>query len=213
MKFWFLVNIISGLLIIVPAFAAFSRLKTIWPSFLPFVIILWAGFFNELAGLILIYQTGNNTALYNIAGLVYGLLILWQFGRWKMMGRFSLLQWNALIFICVWVITLFYEGLNGSYTFFILLRAFCIVAFSYHALYMRIQKVQHFVYRDAIAIISASWLLLFIYDGIKELLLAYSAQPNTPALFFIQPFFSIINILVQVVHLYAILCMPPKAPC
>lgn len=209
-----MVNIISGLFIIVPAFAAFSRLKTLRPSFLPLLLILSSGFCNELTGLILIYKTGNNTALYNIYGLIYGILILWQFRRWNI-ERFNapLLWWCTFTFVGIWSISFFAGGVHGDYTFFLLTRDACIVAFSYRALYIRMREVQSYIYKDPIALISAGWLLLFIYDCITELLLVYGGNPKEPAFFFVQPLFSIVNILVQITHLYAILCIPPKTRC
>src|SRR5690606_21330324 len=125
----FYINLACALAVIVPAVAGVIRIKRIAPACHPFVIIVWACFLNEFLGTLLIFTWGSNACLYNIFGLLYPLLILWQFYRWRsprtMKGVVAV---AGILLAGCWTAEFMHQhDLNGYYHFFAIARDMVIV--------------------------------------------------------------------------------------
>ncbi len=206
-------TVISGFASLLPAIAGWWRLPHIRPAFYPFILLLTANFIAELVSFLSIRHWGINTHWYHIYALVSALLILWQLYTWTFLSRFArLLQIIALLLCILWILTRHQSGESMVLTIWLLAKDACIAGCCFYLLYRRIPDLSFGIHKDAVVLISSGWLILFVFDAVIELLIAWGRWMQTPALAFLQPVFSIINIVVITIHLIAVIWIPPKTP-
>ncbi|SDC79323.1 hypothetical protein SAMN04487894_10432 [Niabella drilacis] len=214
MEIWYNITVISGLSCLVPAVAGWWRLQKIRPVFYPFIVVLTANYCAELLSFILVKTGRDNTGWYNCYALIYLLLILLQLYKWSPARSVSvMLRFSGLLLCLLWLFTcLFAGGLAANFTLFLLFRDSSIAAFCFLLLYQRIPACTFSIYKDAVVLICCGWLFLFVYDGIMQLLFLWGQWLENPSLPYLQPFYSIVNFLVLLIHLIAVIWIPPKTP-
>src|SRR5687767_12349073 len=98
-------------------------------AFLPFLVLTWVGFLNELVSLGLMQNGYSNVVPFNLFVLAEALLLTWQFHRWglfqKSQGPYYGLQ---AAFIAAWVWEAFiYSTIVHFSSYFVIGHAFLIV--------------------------------------------------------------------------------------
>src|ERR1044072_7179021 len=92
-----LIGRIIAFSIAIPATLGLVRFKKSERSFLPFLWLMWLSIINELVSFIAIKTGHSNAVNYNVFTLVEGLLITWQFNKWKLFERLQVLYKGILI--------------------------------------------------------------------------------------------------------------------
>src|SRR5690606_30485659 len=72
-------------------------------NYLPFILLIWIGLFNEVISTIFIFSTHSNTINSNIYVLIEYSLLLFQFYKWKGIER-NKCCYLILLGIVVWII-------------------------------------------------------------------------------------------------------------
>lgn len=160
----------------------------------------------------MIYKTGSNVINYNNYVLLKGLLITWQFSRWQSSPRFNFACITlAVLLPVVWVFDwVFQQTITNYFSYYILTRNSILAFLSICFISRRLLVVTYRIYRDPIFLICSGWLISFVYGLITELLLLQGIQLKTHFLYYLVSIFSTINLVVLLIHLYAVLCIPPK---
>ncbi|GEM_PF-4156537 len=207
-------SVISGFLSFAPAIAAWCRLPVIRAAYYPFIVLLSANAVAELVSIILVHYHRNNTAWFNVYALVSLLLVAWQLLNWAPSRCFALcLKIISAALGLVWVLLYYRAGtLMQSFTLFLLLKPVALCLLCFYLLYHRLPNSSFGIYKDATVIICAGWLMLFAYMGITELMMHFSAHMPIAVGNYLWGFFTFFNILVLILHLIAVLWIPPKTP-
>ncbi|MBO9620830.1 MAG: hypothetical protein J7539_17535 [Niabella sp.] len=214
MNIWYIITVVSGFSSIVPAIAGWRRWRKIRSLFHPFIIILWANFIAELVSFLSVHFHGFNAAWYNIYAFIAYPFIAWQLLLWSPCKNFSrLLFFSTGFLLLLWLFEWHSTGSLGKvFTLFLVMRDACISSFCFYLLYRRIPALSAGVFKDAIVLICSGWLILSAYEGITELLIFCGEWLQTPELPYVEPLFSFINFFVIVIHLIAVIWIPPKPP-
>ena len=102
---YFELNAVFSLSIVIGAVIGWMRFRKIDPAFLPFLLLLWLGFINEIISLSIMEAGFSNAINYNVFTLVEALLITWQFKKWKLLeGQERVYYFLQFAFITGWII-------------------------------------------------------------------------------------------------------------
>ena len=151
------------------------RLKRADAAYIPFFILLWAGFITEIASLLLMKEGYTNVALYDIFSLLEAVLILWQFKRWKLFGKNIKVYYSfQLLFVICWTTELIFRGGLNQFT------SYFIIGYSSAIVFIAISMLNGVVFKDSTAlflnpvfIICMGLIVYFTYMALVEIFWLY----------------------------------------
>ncbi len=208
----FAVNALVSLFVGVPAIVGWIRYKRIQPAFYPFICWLTLGLINEITSICIIYRYGNNAVSYNIFAMLSPVLITYQLNRWKqkILGIsffYAVATFSVLLFLTEWL-------LRGSFSAFcsyaVIISSTVIVLINICFILRWLPGAIDYLYRDAISLICFGFIILYTYTITTECFLIFVQENQSPFFYYIPTIFLVINLLVNLLFLFAILWIPLK---
>jgi len=204
----FTLHALLSLVIALPAIIGWSRFRKTAPAFHPFLVLLTAGFFNELISIAVISTKRPNAFNYNVYALAESLLILWQFYQWKAFDKYiyRLLQLGLTGLWC-WE-HFIYSSLFQFDAWHLL--SYCTVTVLLGInLVSRIVYTEPFrLYKNARYLICVGWIVFFTYSVIVEVFWLYGLGAGTEFRVYVLSILPYINLLCNLIFTLAVLCIP-----
>lgn len=206
----FIINALVSLFVGIPAVVGWVRYKRIQPAFYPFICWLTLGLISEVISICIIYRYGNNAVSYNIFAMISPVLIAYQLNRWKqkILGVsffYAVATFSVLLFLTEWL-------LRGSFSAFcsyaVIISSTVIVLINICFISQWLSGAIDYLYRDAISLICFGFVILYTYTITTECFLFFAQSLQTPFFHYLPIIFSVINLLVNLLFLFAILCIP-----
>lgn len=206
------VNAIVSLSVGIGAAAGWIRYKKTDPAYRPFLLLLWAGLFNEVFSIVFIYLGYSNAFNYNLFVLVEAVLITEQFARW---GLFEKRKRIPLVlqscFIVLWTGDYLLRGeINVYLSYYIIGYSAVIVLLSIHMLNQVLFKEPGMLLRHPVFLICMAFIIYFTYSIITETFWVYGLNKTTSFRIHIMELFSYVNLFTNLIYAFSILWIPMK---
>jgi hypothetical protein len=194
------------------AILAAVRFRNLSTAFLPFVILLWAGFAAELGSLFIIRAGYSNAGLYNVFALAEGMLVLWQFNRW---GAFTGSRWLhpllQVFFCCVWLVeSLRHPIMSAFNSYYILAYSFTIVLVSINLLTRQFFDTTGRLYLNPVFLICLAFIIYFLYATLMETFWLYGLQRSAWFRTGVQELLVYVNLFCNLLLAFAVLWIPTR---
>ena len=167
----FELNAIFSLSIGLGVVVGWIRFHRTGPAYLPFLLLLTAGFLNELLSIILLSQGLTNIINFNAFKLAETLLLLWQFYLWEIFGtnkgRPELL---AATFVTAWLTeNLLFGSFNEFNSHFIIVHSFFFVMLCINAINKLVLEEFRPLFRQPVFMICMALITYFTYAILIEI--------------------------------------------
>lgn len=210
----YIITVILGYFIIVPAFTSLIKLKQIDPTYYPFIILLWLGVINQIIGVLSAWYFRTNTINSNIYSLIESVILLYQFFKWKVFQRNKFLyKFLFAGLILGWFINNFiigsFKNFNSEFT---IGYSLLVVLLSISRINKILSCENRKVLKNADFILCMGFIIFFTYNAITEISWKYGMVLSDAFKLKILTIFTIVNLLINLLFLYAILCMRRKLP-
>ena len=209
----FLIKAALNFFILIPAFIALIRFKKINTGYYPFIFLLWFGVLNECVGLFAISYFKSNAVNSNIYCFAESLIITYLFNTWKLFNNPKVYYALLILFPVAWAAENFVFGSILSFnSFFTVFYSFIIVLESVIFINKLLISEQESLLKNAQFIICLAFLIFFTYNLFIEIWWKYSSGFSNSFNISLHNIFIAINLFINILFSYAILCMRPKSP-
>ena len=204
-------HVVFSLLPGIAAIIGWVRIKKTDPAYLPFIVLMTAGFLSESASLTVMKKGFSNAFYYNLFSLVEALLVTELFYRlrlFKSKKRYVLLQ---LFYIVLWLCECVYRlGTTSFYSYFIVCFSAILVLLAIDLLHEVLFQTPHRLYRNPIFLICMGFIVYFTYTIIVELFWFYGLNQTDVFRKQILEAFTYINLFTNILFILATLWIPLK---
>jgi len=208
MFYW--ISVFMSFSVCIAAVIAAVRIRNLDPVYLPFILCIWIGTINELISFVLAQNGYANIANNNIYILIEGILLLWQFKRWKIINS-RVFPTLVLLLAGTW----FYEIHN--------LHALQNLHYCYRLLYAAIMVICCINFNNKLIIshanalvtnpgflISTGYILYFIPKIVADTYWLYNANSSIEFLTAVFWVMATTNLLINLLFITAIIWIPRK---
>ena len=208
----FEINAVLSLSVGIGAVIGWIRLRKADPVFFPFILLLTAGFFTETVSIILMKKGYSNVLLYNIFSLSEAVIIVWQFKKWKFLGKKIMLYYLIqVLFLVSWVAEFI---LRGGFNQFI---SYFIVGYSTIIVYMAIGIINDVIFKEPtplllnpLFLICMGLIIYFTYMALIEIFWIYGLNRSSAFRISVYNIFAFINLFTNLLFAFATLWIPMK---
>ena len=188
------------------------RWKIVSQAYLPFILLLWLGFSNEIITTIIISKGYSNAPNNNIYDLIEALSILWLFKKWNLFERNKNLFWYLFfLFAATWGVENFYvSSIKVFNSYFNILYSFIIVLMSIQMINQMILKDRAGLIRNAQFLISVGFIAFFTYKLLIEIFWVYGLNSSHEFRANVYRIMAYINLAVNLIFALAVLWIPRK---
>jgi hypothetical protein len=180
------------------------------PLYLPFIICIFVGAVNEVISFVVAQNGYSNLPNNNIYILLEGILILWQFNRWKVL-RQSAFMILAAVFFGTWLYEIHnWHTLQHLHYYYRLLYAAVVVICSVNYYNRLIISHLKSLVTNPGFIICTGYILYFTLKMVCDSWWQYAPESSTE--FLTAVFFSMIssNLITNLFFILAIIWIPRK---
>jgi hypothetical protein len=207
----FTTHVIFNLTAGVAALIGWIRIKKTDPAFLPFTILLTAGFITELVSFYILKKGYSNALVYNFFILAEALLVTWLY---KSLGLFKKKNTSVLLrvfYVVLWL-TEFFLRLRGNefMSYFIIVYSSVLVIQAIDLLPTVLLQTAHKLYMNSVFLIAMGFVIYFTYTIITELFWFYGLNQSSIFRTRIYELFTYINLFTNILFILAALWIPLK---
>lgn len=206
-------KVFVGFFILIPGLIGLFRLKKIHNSYYTFIFLLWVGIVNECVGNLTAWYFRTTAVNSNIYCLAESLLITHLFNKWRLFSK--PIFFNVLIFLLplIWFTENFIIGNVHSFnSFFTVFYSFIIVLESIAFINKTLISERQSLLKNAQFLICGAFTIFFTYTAFIEIWWKYGSVFSDSFNVKLHNIFIAINLFVNILFSYAILCMRPKPP-
>ncbi len=210
MNYW--LRLVLSFTIIIPVVVSWWRFKKIPPVYHPFIFCLWLGLLNEVLSYVLSRVIHSNAVNSNLYVLAESLLLLWQFHRWQLFGKWPpLATITACAFIAVWLVENFITGhITAFSSWFRILYSFVIVLMSIVVLNGLLLREKRGLLTHPVFWICAAFCLYYTYNVLVETFWVYGLNRGKEFRMNVYAIKLVINVISNLIFTAAILWIPTK---
>ena len=196
--------------ILISVVISFQKVRHVRTDYVPFVISLWFNLFGCIASELAIRYLGSNAVSANCYFIIFCLLILWQFKRWRLFDdRPS--DFYVLIagFVVVWVIDNFIVGSLFVFNPYArIINSMVIVLLSIHLLSSQLTVRQEPFWKSSKQVILVAYILLLTVKIITEIFWQFGSQLGGGFMNNVSFLYQYINFAANLLYAYAMLWIP-----
>lgn len=193
------------------AIIGWVRIKKTDPAYLPFTLLLTAGFVTEIISTIVTNKHYSNAPVVNVFTLVEACLVTHLFYK---LDLFKKRMWPLLLqlfFVLCWLTEcFFYRNLGSFCSYFIIGYSTILVFLSINLLHTVLFQTSAKLYRNPVFLISMGLIIYFTYSIIVELFWFYGLNNSEFFRKKIYTVFSYINLFTNILFILATLWIPLK---
>lgn len=210
----FTLNAALSLLIGVPAILACVRFRKTAPSFRPFLLLVIAGFVNELVSLFLILRGHENIVNYNVYALVESVLLLWQFARWEVFrSRRMYLAFQAAFFLLWCWESFVFSDLTLVNSYHLIAYSFAVTLLSITVLNRTMFETSFPLFRNPVFLVCFGLAIFCTYSVMLELFWLYGLNGYTRFRVLVLSVQTYVNLFANLVFTLAVLWSPINYRC
>lgn len=204
--------IVSSLSIALPSLVGLVRLRRLETRYYPFVLLLWLNFIGEAVSLWLVQFNYSNLAVYNTVLLIEYLLFLWQFRWWGLFRHNQVLYFVLQVMgTGLWMIESFLvDSLQQVNSYFLITSSFAYVVLSIVTAAKMVYFEPYQLFCNPKFVICVGLLLYASYSILVEAFLLFSIHGSLAFQQYVYLFLYLINVFVNLLFTYSVLCMPTK---
>ncbi len=208
----FLVNIISGLSILIPAFLIFIRRRRISSIYYPFAILLWVGAFNEILSLTLIMNGYSNLINANIYVLIECIIIIIQFSVWN----YWPVRTKYILLFCaviVWILdNLIFHTIDSNNSLFRMIYSAVVLGLSMSVLSRTLLTEYRPVRKHPTILICFSFIIYYASKAYAESFNVFHLNVDMRFYYNLWIILSVVGLFSNIIYIAAVLCIPRKMP-
>lgn len=208
MIYW--ISVYTSFTVCIAALIAIFRFRKIDPLYLPFVLCICIGAINEIISFAIAQNGYSNMANNNVYILLEGMLILWQFKRWRMLHQYTFFI-IAVILCGTWLYEIHsWYSLQTLHYYYRMLYAAVVVICSISFNNRLIISHQNKLIMNPGFIICTGYILYFTLKMVCDTWWLYSVKGSTE--FLTVVFLTMIgsNFISNLLFTLAIIWMPRK---
>lgn len=207
----FELNAAFSLSIVTGAVVGWSRVKKIDPAFLPFLILLTLGFFNEVISIVLIKNRHQNIFNYNLYELVESILLTWQFLKWGLFrSKKHLYYFLQVLLICLWTAENIVHSFKAFNSHFIILHSFFFVMMAISMINRISLRESTPLWRQPIFLICVGLVIYYDYAVLVEALWIFGLNYSGRFRIRIFEILAYINLFTNMIFAFAFIWVPTK---
>ena len=182
------------------------------PAYLPFLLLLSAGFANECYGIaLLLAGKEENAANFSYFRLLETYIILWQFYNWRLFKTRRHAVITAAVFTGLWVTENLLTMQHSSFSsWFTLMQSLLIVVLSISQINRILWKDNIPLWRNAVFLVCAGLITFFVFALFTEMFLVLRLKNLDLYHEDFQLLMITINFLVNILFIWAVLSFPVK---
>ena len=208
----FELNAALSLSVSIGAILGWVRVKKTDPAFLPFLILIWLGFTNEVLSIILMKAGYSNAVFYNIFSLLEALIVNWQFRRWGLYKDnklpFYLMQF---LFFTGWITEIMGRGSIHTFnSYFIIGYSTIIVLLAINVVTKEMFNEPSNLLLNPVFLVCIGLIIYLTYTILVEAFWVYGLNGTKAFRVRIYEIFAYINLLTNLIFAFAILWIPMK---
>jgi hypothetical protein len=190
------------------------RLKWLDRSFLPFLILIWIGCFNEFLSEFLIARKMHTIINSNIYVLIEGLCITWLFYLQRLFKNASFFLHAILSsLILVWVIEItLIRSIHDVFIYYRIFYSFCIVFMSIQQINTLLTSSRTSIHTNALFLICIGFIIYFTYKILVNSFWLYGLKRSQDFVMGIYAIMIYINLFCNLIYALATLWIPRKQP-
>ena len=197
--------------IVFPAVAGLVRYKKVNRAYHPFIYLMWAGFFNEIASKLTEHYFRTNSYNSNTYCLLEVLLVLYMFWEWRLFAKKATPIVIGIVMCAVWIIENFViASMKEFNSYFTIAYTFLIVVLSISMLNKMLMTEKSLLIKNPKFLILLGFVLFFSYSGVVEIFWKYSYPHYAEMSIKFFKVVSYLNAFNNILYTYAILCMRRK---
>lgn len=196
----------------IAAVIGWIRFKKIDPTYYPFIYIIWIGFTTEIISYIITHMGYYNGVLYNIYVLVEALFITWQFRKWQLFEKRSILYFSIQVsYLLFWFIECFYfHYITYTASYFRLYDSIIISLMSINIINSELMTENRSVFKNPVFLICIAFAIYYIYKVIVGVFRVYGLNESFAFRHHLEDFMPFVDLLANLIFALAILWMPKK---
>lgn len=208
----FLLNVVSGLSISIPALLILRRISKIHSSFYPFAVLLWVGALNEILSFIMILTKQHNLVNSNVYVLMEFFIILFLFKNWNGWRIRTVVILIAAGFT-VWIVDNFvWHSLSDNNSLFRLFYSLVTMILAMGVLSITILEERKSLFKNPTFLISLIFIIFYSFKAVYESFNLFHIGINSNFHYNLWLVLSIINLIANLGYTLAILCIQKKLP-
>lgn len=205
----FTLNAVLSLLIGIPAIFACVRYRKTDPSFRPFLLLLVAGFVNEVVSLSLVLRGHYNIVNYNLYSLAESLLLLWQFARWEVFRDKRIYLLLQVVLFALWCCESFVFGtLSIVHSYHSIAYSFAVTLLSITVLNRTMFESTLPLFRNPVFLVCLGLAIFNTYTVLLETFWLYGLNGLTRFRVLVLSVKTFVNLFANVVFTLAVLWSP-----
>ena len=208
----FLINIICGVSILIPALLIFIRRRRISGEYYPFAILLWVGAFNELFSLALIMTGHSNLTSANIYVLLEFIIVVFQFSiwnHWSSRTKYIVIAGTVIIWALDNVVLHTIDNNNSLYR---MIYAIAVVCLSMGVLSRTLLTVHKSPGKHPAILICFAFIIYYALKAYGESFNVFNANASMHFYYNLWILLSVIGLFSNIIYTLSILCIPRKIP-
>jgi hypothetical protein len=206
----FELNAVFSLTIGIGAITGWIRYRKTDPAFIPFILLLSAGFLNEVISILVVRAGYTNTVYYNVFSLAEGLFITWQFRKWKLFEKKT-----CIFYLLTGALTALWLAESLMRNILQLYNSIFIISFSVLTITMSIHMINRLIFREPVRLyhnsaflVCLGWLIYFTYSVLVETFWLYGLNQGRFFRIRIYEILAYINLFTNLVFVLAAIWMP-----
>lgn len=198
--------------IVLAAIIGLIRFNKLDKAYIPFILLVWAGLFNEIISTVSINLLRSNAVNSNIYVLLEAMLILWFFKNLKLFEkRKNLFYLIAFFYILLWVTDNFYfSSITQFSSYFGIGYSIITVLMSTQVINKLFLEEKARLNKNAVFVIMIGFIVFFTYKALIEIFWVYGLNASTSFRLQVYRIMSYINLSVNLMFALAILWIPRK---
>jgi hypothetical protein len=210
MNYW--VIALLSFSVFIAAVIAAVRYPRMDPVFVPFTWCIWIASLNEMTSFLLSYNGFSNIPNNNIYILLEGMLILWQFKKWKMFNGVKHLPFfMAVVLGGTWLYEIHnLETLNGLHYYYRLLYATMVVICSININNRLIISHNNKLVTNPTFYICTAYIIYFTMKILTDTYWLYNPKSSTAFLTAVFYSMALNNLVTNLLFTIAVLWIPKK---
>lgn len=197
--------------IFIPSMVALVFFRKIDKSYYPFLFCLWLGALNEVLSFILLNSKVYTIVNNNIYVFVESILLTWYFNNKDVPAKRQGSVIICLLLIVFWTSeSLVFKTISANSTYFRIFYSMVIVMLSIQLINRTFLECTNNLYLDADFILCCCFIIYFIYKALLQAFIIYGLTRNYAFLEKIYDILYCINLGVNLLYTFAIVCMPRK---
>ncbi len=204
------VSVVMEFSVLISVAISFLKVQHVSKDYIPFVISLWFNLFGCIVSEFTMRVWGSNAVSANCYFIIFSLLILWQFKRWRLFdNRPSDFYVLIAVFVVIWIIDNFIVGSLFVFNPYArIINSMVMVLLSIHLLSSQLTIHPEPFWKSAKQLILVTYILLLTVKIATEFFWQFGSQLGDLFMNNVSSIYQYINFAANLLYAYTMLWIP-----